>query len=654
MNRVIHLLMVSVSAWTQASVFIFNSHHETAQLSTHLSSVREGSQSLQISLQIPKIELTEGTQGMQELSVPGLIPNGDIGSPEVSSTGVLVAIPPGYQLQIGGIEVSEKTVDGVRIQPTQKKTRCASASTFSMNRSVYSQTEAYPNAWLTLEHVGYLQSVELVRVALNPTRWEPQSQTLRIATDLKATLTFEQIGEIRSVRLSPAVEQLLQVSVANPAMLITRAEPFQTMVILVADAYKDLLGPLVSWKQQRGIQTKVVTFTETGGTKEKAKEWLQQYYDQSAVKPSYLLIVGNQSSFPGFTEDTVNGKAISDYQYTLLSGGDPIPDILYGRIAADEASDVNNQVRRWIQYEKNPSNEETFTFGTTIASKDTLNGHPYDNEYTAMIQQSLKQHTYKKFDDYWQKTGNATPANITTSLQEGRSWLTYIGHGSGTSWGSTNGSFNVQSIESLKAPNVLPVIIDVACLNGSWAGAGKSFGEAWVKHTVDGKDAGAVAYWGSSQSTNWHEPAVMSVGSAEAIQQKNLEGLSQILVAGLLHLSAKMGTGENVISNYRWYNLLGDPSLSTRTRDPKNYDVAINGHEMRSGSRFLKVRATDASGAGVSNLAVVLTDSQEGILASQKTDATGTVWMPDPGTGNSALVTTSGYNYMTVQRSLRD
>src|SRR5262249_38248771 len=149
-----------------------------------------------------------------------------------------------------------------------------------------------------------------------------------------------------------------------------------------------------------------------------------------------------------------------------------------------------------IKYERDPEiGADWYAKGTTIASEEGNN--PSDVDYVERVQASLLAGGYTSVDKFYQGEGTATATNIKGALNDGRSWLTYVGHGSGTGWGSTNTTFNVSTTRTL-ANTRLPIIVDVACDNGSFVDEDTCFGEAWVSQAANGVGAGAVSYWGAS------------------------------------------------------------------------------------------------------------------------------------------------------------
>ena len=96
----------------------------------------------------------------------------------------------------------------------------------------------------------------------------------------------------------------------------------------------------------------VIRYSEAGDSAIKAKAFLVSKFNKATVKPSYLLLAGNASTLPAFTEITSRGAALSDYAYTVFEDGEILPNILQGRLLANNLEEARTQIERWISYEK--------------------------------------------------------------------------------------------------------------------------------------------------------------------------------------------------------------------------------------------------------------------------------------------------------------
>jgi len=636
----------------------FNLRGDRAIVESHLLSRGNEVSPVEITLTVPFIDVEKTRDGFESVAVKGLVPTPELGAPELGTTGQLISVPEGYEAKLEIVDLKQTEIPNVMVAPAQRKLRCHTgrAEAFAFNTAIYQSGNVFPSEIAKLEEIGKLQNLRLMRVAMNPIQMDFSKKALKVTTELRVRIDFikTELNSRAETLMPKTIYKMARLGTVNGQGLGTAVRADQnpeTILILVADSFKEEIAPLVSWKQQRGYKVDVFTATEAGGTKESIKKFIQKYYDSQTVKPSYLISVGNKTTLPTYMESTSSGSAASDLKYSQLSGDDNIPDLFYGRLVADNADELKTQMNRWIAYEKSPEKGAGWYHDAmTIASPD--GSGPSDQEYAEQIQEILKAHTYKNVDSFFAAKEEATAANITDATHQGRSWISYFGHGSGTSWASTNDTFGNSQVAQLENIDKLPFLIDVACQNASWVKLPKCFGKAWVTQTTkEGKAAGAVAFYGGSVNISWHPPAVMSVGVAKSNFEKGIPTLGGSVLAGQLYLFEKMGENEETLDNLRWYNLLGDPSLNMRTDTPKEYQVKKT--LARSGdSVTLNLTATDNSGHGVVGLTVSVASSNRSVVAVGKTGKDGKASLSIPSvaaSGANTVITVSGYNAETKQ-----
>jgi len=561
------VLGICVCSLTQAKTIQFDSFSDSqeAVLEKEVVPNGRGLSNIRLRLNIPQMDLNDDKEGFASVDVVGLKHFATIGSPELLTTGSLLAVPPGYEVKVQLVQQKKHFLKDTVVRPAQKKLRCDCPELlgFSFNAPLYESKAQYPASILRLEKVGNFHGVELVRVGFYPAQMDFNERSLSGASLIEAEVSFVKTGESRSLQLPNSIYKSVQASVANSEDFAKFAMPAgkEVMVFFVADALVDATLPLINAKKEQGFDVQVVTLTQAGGTKESILAFVKNLYETAVVKPTYFLFVGNKDTMPVYKESTSNGPAASDYRYTLLAGNDEIPDVFYGRLVADNEADVATQVQRILDYPKNNKKDAWMHEALTIASSGAGMGLS-DKEYAESVATDLKAMQYTKVDTFLEMEETAKKADISKSLNEGRHWLAYFGHGDGTSWPSTNDNFNIETIRELTNTGKLPVIIDVACDNASWVEIDTCFGKAWVTHQVASKPAGAVAFYGGSVIISWDPPAIMSQGIAKARNEKKIASLGASVAAGQLFLIEKMGKTEATIENWMWYNLFGDPSMA--------------------------------------------------------------------------------------------
>jgi hypothetical protein len=517
------------------------------------------------------LKLSATTQGYK-LNMEQLNPVGVEGAPDVLATGRLIAVPEGYRAEIAVKNIESKEIPGVVLSPYEKKYRCHNAATekaLEFTPNLYKTSGTFPSNWIQLESVGQMQGVTLQRIAVYPTRQNFSNGSLKYLEKMDAEVRFVKIDSSKAGSkqvVSPTMAKLFAGSVLNAEDAIRRSTS-DSLIVISGDQFKDNIKPLVDWKMQHGVNVTVMTTTEAGGTKEAIAAKIKSIYNASEVKPTAVLLVGGGKAVPAFKQKTSSGNASTDYPYTLLAGDDVVPDILMGRIVADNAAEVKTYVEKSLATESGLDAPNDWTLNAmTLASNEGSN--PSDADYAKMVEDQLTGHGYSKVDRFYQASGSSTEANILAALEEGRSYMAYFGHGSGTTWGSTNTSFGVSQIQKTKNVGKLPVLVDVACLNGGFETYPNCFGKAWMTQRYNDQPAGLAAYYGGSVSVSWDPPAVMSVGVIKSHFEKNIASVGGSVLGGQLYLLEQMGVKPSTIENMVWYNLFGDPLMTLRTNNP--------------------------------------------------------------------------------------
>lgn len=316
------------------------------------------------------------------------------------------------------------------------------------------------------------------------------------------------------------------------------------------------LQDFVTFKFKNGHTLKVKSLEEIGTTKEQIKDFIKAEYKTNKFK--YVLFVGTESMIPTFKVKTeFSAQTSSDYPYFLMDNADIIPDIYSGRLVATSAEEVLNQTKKWMDYEEKISPSTQFLRAIGIASNEGES--PSDQDYILRMKQEVAGNVGLNFSYFYQDDPTSNTAGINKALNLGASWMVYIGHGSGTSWASTNQSYSNQSILALNNANVVkPVIIDVSCTNGPLKKG--YFGETWMNAKKDGSPIGASMYLGGTVNISWHPPAIMATGMIKEKFAKNLSEFGEIYIAGQMYLMNNHSNLEEVKDNLEWYHLFGDPS----------------------------------------------------------------------------------------------
>lgn len=330
-------------------------------------------------------------------------------------------------------------------------------------------------------------------------------------------------------------------------------------LIVVPASLSAGINDFVNWKRSRGYNVYVETVTSPSNDLTALQTLIKKYYTESGI--DFAILVGDETAIPMFKVSTSgSSQTPSDLKYFTMDGAtDYIPDVLSSRIAATTADQVAAQLAKSIEFEQR-SYADSSGLKRVIGIASNEGSKPSDNEYVQSINDKYKAAYGAEAVHLYQNDPNSKPATLNSALSSGAVWLTYLGHGSGSSWPSMNQQYSVSHIPQISnKTTVKPILIDVACQNGRLKAG--YLGTTFMK-TDSGTAYGAAAYYGGSVNISWHPPAIMARGIAFEHTAKKFRHLGEALMAGHLYLAANWTNQNDVVDNFEWYHLQGDPGMN--------------------------------------------------------------------------------------------
>ncbi len=501
---------------------------------------------------------------------------------------------------------------------------------------VYQQDAWYPQEIVTLRDPYILRDVRGQVVEINAFQYNPARQVLRVYTNLTVQITSAGVGGENVLMRSRALTHLDPTFKAIYGRHFlnfdddryTPVEEIGPMLVITYDNFHDAVMPLVDWKNQKGIPTTIEDISVIGNTPEAIKSYIRDLYQTQGL--TFVLLVGDYAQ----VTSPISGGGL-DPTYGLLVGSDHYPELFVGRFSAETEQQAIVQVTKALEYEKMPQTGAAWYHqGTGIAS-DQGPGHygEYDFEHIDLIRHDLLEYGYTLVDQIYDPT--ATQAMISNALNSGRSTVNYCGHGSDTSWGTTN--FNNTNVNNLVNDNMLPFITSVACLNGNFTG-GTCFGEAWLRAAHGGEPTGAVGFWGSSQSQSWDPPMYAQDEFIDLLVADEFHDYGALCFNGaMLMIDETGGIGE---SEFDHWIVFGDPSLQVRTAEPGALAVS-HADQIDYGQPTFPVTVTGIAGA------LAALSYQGELLGNGYSDSTGQAIVTITGQlppGGYVTLTVTAYN----------
>jgi len=482
-------------------------------------------------------------------------------------------------------------------------------------REFYKTDNFYPERIIFLSEPYILRDFRGISLHFMPFQYNPSSNLLIIHRRL--TVKIKRIGKgeknvklRKHNRISNDFAKIYKSHFINFEKVRDKysliPEPGRLLVIAY-NGFVNEVFPFVEWKKQKGIPTKLVLYPDsTGSGANSIKNYIQNEYN-SADGLTYIVLVGDISQIPTLY-GTYEG-APSDPCYVKLEGTDHYPDALISRISATSPPQVEYQVTKFITYEKYPDiGASWYHKGSGIASNE---GNPPDWQRAEWLRDSLLNYTYTEVDQIYDP--GATAAQVYTALNNGRSIINYLGHGSGISWGTTG--FSNSDVYNLSNGYMLPFIIDVACLNGDFT-MSECFAEAWLRAGSTSDPKGAIGMYASSTLASWVPPCVMQREAIHLLVSETRNTFGGLAFNGVMKaMDVYSGTGEDV-KIMEQYNLFGDCSGVIRTDSPVEMSAS------HSSTIFIGQTTFDVYVPGIENALCAL--YKDGILYGYGyTDASG-------------------------------
>lgn len=412
------------------------------------------------------------------------------------------------------------------------------------------------------------------------------------------------------------------------------------MLIICPETYRKAIEPLAEWRKQTGIATEIVG-SEQFADADAIYSFVKNYY-YNHPDLAYLLLVGDAQQVPPY----MLPYGASDNYYSYLAGNDHYPDILVGRFSAESVKDVEVQVGRTLQYEKDPVADATWLktatgIGSTLSPGDDGES---DFQHVRNMLKTLKTATYSQYNEFFDGSqgeadanGNPSTTDIMAKINQGTGVIFYTGHGSTGSWAT--GSVTKSVVESLDNIGKYPLIWSAACENGNFAG-NYCLAEAWLRATNSkGQPTGALAALMASGSQTSCPPMEAQDKIAELLSnpKEELSTMGAISVRGMMSMNDIYGAAGYATTD-TWI-LFGDPSLRVRTATPKQLTVE---HPASIGTGRISYSFNCNATGGFACL------SNQGIIMGTAvvTEGITTLYLDYPASGDSLTLTITALNYL--------
>ncbi|KPJ65382.1 hypothetical protein AMJ44_10300 [candidate division WOR-1 bacterium DG_54_3] len=601
-----------------------------------------------VEINIPRILIEEKTaegERYQVITIPGGGILTQVGEPQVPLVCRFVALPPTSGVRVEVIEEEKEVLsETFMLYPFQEpaiRSGEQEPQEFRLDEIIYSQNKPFPGKIVEAGEISILRDLRLAPIIFYPVQFNPQTGEVVVYKKIVVEIKFE--GEGENPKLNPinvltkSFYQTYQRFVLNFDQVKGGLPVVDGSVLIITyDGFYDQVVPLAEWKHKRGLTTYLVNLSEVGSSNTDIYNYIYDAYHTWPDPPEYVILVGDVQQIP-----TNSGLyCITDHKYVTVDGSDYFADIHIGRISVQTPAEAEHVITKILNYRRNPYVDETDWFLEAM----TISGSDYVDDYNCLrcgfLMVDYAGFTY--FDSLWNSNGLDTPSQITTRLNDGRSWIAYFGHGGSTAWYPSG--FNNSHINALSNGEKLPSIVSIACNNGQFNVSGDCFAERWIKAGAIGAEKGAVIIAASTEGSAFFYSDTLSRGTFISYFADSNFHFTAALNEGKMYMYQHFpeGPGGTTERETQMYTTFGDPELDPWSGVPEDLEVTHPDVIVLGGAPFpvtVHLNSQPVEGA----LVCVMKDTE--MYEVGRTDSNGEVILnPSPSTPGDADITITAHN----------
>lgn len=589
------------------------------------------------------------------VALDGATPILAAGNPDLPKLTTSLIIPDQAGMSVRVLTSSFTDYPNIEIAPSKGVlSRTIDPSTIPYTYgSAYTQNAFVPVGLTDVREPFIVRELRGQTVIVYPFQYNPVTKTLRVYHDLQVELyksSNQGANPLTRNDSDVKLDQHFSAVYAHQflnfdALTYTPLAEYGNMLVISYGQFMNDMLPFVQWKNQIGYATEMVDVATIGSSAAAIKSFIADYYTTKGL--TFVLLVGDAAQIPTNTGGGLGGP--SDNAYGYIVGNDHYADLFVGRFSAENVTHVQTQVQRTLTYERNPDSlaGDWFTSVIGIAS-DQGPGDDGEYDYQHIRNQQTQLLAYKYtwnpelFDGSQggnDASGNPTPSQVATAVNDGASLILYCGHGSMTSWGTSG--FSNNNVNNLVNNGKWPFIWSVACVNGQF-NAGTCFAEAWLRATKNGSPTGAVAFLGSTINQSWNSPMEGQDEMTDIIAESYPDNIKRtfagLSINGCFKMIQTYGTdGANMADTW---TVFGDPTVAVRTATPEYMTVAHDSVILQGDSTLLVNCSVD--GARVTATihdSIIATTLVQGGLANL-------AFMPLQAEGDTIHIVVTAYNFI--------
>jgi len=579
-----------------------------ASVSSPFKVIQQTSQFIDVEFTLPSYDLSSASKdgiSYRKLSFENAGSMLQPGMPDVPTFSAYIAIPFHGSISPEIIARDDSRLSNFIPYPQQDDS-AKSTEQFSLNRDYYTHGGIYPQQTMNVSDPQILRDLRIVNLTLYPFSYDANSKSMTVSKTMRVRISFNSTRGINEldppVDLAPSFEPIYRAQVLNYGMDRDVAAAYSQERILMIVPYTTdstflaRLYSLIDWKKQKGYQVSYRMLLASPTTVS-VKTVIQDAYDSLAVRPTYVILIGDASgtfTIPTWMHSWSSYSGEGDYPYTLLAGNDLLGDVLIGRMSISSYTDFQTLTGKGYLYERDIDistaawlNKLLLVGDTTSSGISTIYTNKYIKEISSVHNPSLT---------YTEVYASPFPSQMDAGINAGCGFFNYRGYIGMSSWSPTASEVNGYK---------LPHAVIITCGTGTFAN-GTSTTETFVRLGTSDTPKGAVTAIGMATSgTHTMLNNCLNGGIFQGIYTYDMHTMGQALLNGKLYLHRIYYVPDPDLTEAFQHicNLIGDPTLEVFTGIPSTFSVRIPS-TIPVGSNQIEVIVNDTNGVIVPNATV--------------------------------------------------
>ncbi len=654
---------------------------------------------------------------MKAIALPGVLMPGTEGAPDLPSEGRYIAIPKGASVSARILSSNTSVLEGLNIAPAPAipTGKDDGPLHYMPDPEIYARDAFYPASPVMVSEVTSIRGLDVVVVEIFPFRYNPVTGQLEVNQQIEIEVTHAGgqgvIGEerLRSRWWDPLMySEVLNSSIIpavdfNQQAASTRTTQTGYEYLIITPDMPEFLAWADSIRQFRirqGIKTGIVTTTEAGGNTVAAlKTYIDNAYNTWDIPPVAVLLLGDFSTGSGgiishmYAHPSGYPNFASDNYYADVNG-DNLPDLVIARITANDATQLQVMVSKFLNYERNPPVSSSFYNNPVTAlgwqterwfqlCSEIVAGYfsnvqgkspvrinavysgnpavdPWSTAYnTAAVLNYFGPSGLGYIPATPQETGGfsgGTTSDIVSAINSGTFMVLHRDHGSYSSWGEP--LFTTNSVNSLNnVNNQLPYIFSINCQTGAYPRATETLAEKFHRHTSNGQNSGAlgvlaaseVSYSFANDAYLWGVfdnlfPDFMPAQSTTFPSAFALPAFAASAGKHFLYQSSWTTSSTAKITTYRLFHHHGDAFMNLYTEVPQTLAVS---HPLTLDAGQTSMQVTANSGAFIA-----ITAGDQILATATASGSPLTITFPPLESGVTVYVTITKQNFKRYSKAV--